>query len=65
MALTRKDNRIRVNISIQEQTKLKAAKYAVERYGSNLSALISALLEDFNKKESLRKPEHKDQGQLI
>jgi len=63
-AIHKRKLKVRVNISIDEALKEKCSKYAGERYNTSLSAVITALLKDWESVEDKKKLDNINQGSL-
>lgn len=64
-AIQKRKLKVRVNISIDEKLKDKCSKYASTRYNTSLSAVITALLKDWESTEDKKKVDNVNQGSLI
>jgi len=64
-AIQKRKLKVRTNISIDEALKIKCTKYAAQRYNTSLSAVISALLKDWETTEDKKKAENTNQGKLV
>ncbi len=64
-AIKKKNSSVRTNISIPEDIKREAKRYAAQRYAVSFSSLIAALLSDFVDNEKKKKRDHVDQGKLL